>query len=145
MKQLIVVVGASFLMLGCNSTAEQQARRDRDRYALELADAQKSQREQKATVDRLQSDLKSTQDQLSQAQAQLRDAESKIADVQKTSEGKDQQLSELASLRVRVDELQRENVRLNDEVRALQARAAAARPAAPTTGPATTQPVEMNK
>ncbi|HMO24988.1 MAG TPA: hypothetical protein PKB10_01845, partial [Tepidisphaeraceae bacterium] len=134
MKQLIVVVGASMLMLGCNSTAEQPACRDRDRYALELADAQKSQREQKATIDRLQSDLKSAQEQLAQAQAQLRDAESKVADVQKTSEGKDQQLSELASLRVRVDELQRENVRLNDEVRALQARAAA-RPAAPATGP----------
>lgn len=155
---LLVLSTGSLLLVGCASSVETELRAERDRYALELADAQKAQRESSATLARLRSDLAAAQAQLGETQARLVEAEKQVQAGGAVLAEKDKQLAELASMKSQSEELRAEKASLERQLRDTEAKLADALARAraaetqvqalrgASTRPGATQPsMDMNK
>jgi predicted RNase H-like nuclease (RuvC/YqgF family) len=143
----LLVTGLTVAAVGCtDSHAEQNARRDRDRAAIQLVDAQKKADEQAALATQLQADVKKLQADLATANGQLKVAQEQLAAARASAGDAAKQRDELKAAQDRAAAAEGRVSALQQQVDQLKAAQAAARPAPSTrpTAPAS-RPLEMDK
>lgn len=108
---------------GCASSGvESELRAERDRYALDLADAQKAQRDSQATIARLRDDLQAMQVQRDDARKTVDDVTRQLEVAKAASAQKDQQLADAKGLQSQVDSLRTDKASLERQLRETEAR-----------------------
>jgi chromosome segregation ATPase len=129
----------SLLIVGCEgpSKAERENKREQDRAAMQLADAERDRDNYKSQLDAMRANLAQASQKQADAQAQLSRAQSDLATVRSGQAGADQLGAQLRDAQQKLTDSQNRIREMQIQIDALKAQQASATPAnpAPTTRP----------